>query len=66
MPWMILLLGAIALVLFSQRLTEDVYRLASRLTGALSFLWGFSWAPPSVQLLIASVGSVILVMMRSR
>ena len=59
MIWIILLSTAVSLIILSKRVTEEVHTLAVQATSLISFVWGFAWAPPSAQLVIASlIGSV--------
>lgn len=61
MIWMILLVMGGCLVLWSRKVTEEVHTLAVRATSMISFMWGFAWAPPSIQMVIASIlGSVVI------
>lgn len=65
MLWIILLSVAVSLMFLSKNVAEEVYSLAVRVTSAISFIWGFAWAPPSAQLLIASVlGSMVFFVRR--
>lgn len=60
MVWIILLSTALTFILLSRRHTEEVHTLAMQAASLISFVWGFAWAPPSVQWVLASViGSVV-------
>jgi len=54
MLWFYLLTLAIALVVIGTKLkqTEQVHSIALNCTGLISVTWGFTLAPPSVQLLL--------------
>ncbi|MEO0539050.1 MAG: hypothetical protein AAF215_35005 [Cyanobacteria bacterium P01_A01_bin.123] len=61
MVWITLLMMGGLLVLWSRQVTEEVHTLAVKATSMISFIWGFSWAPPSAQVLLASlIGSMVM------
>lgn len=57
MLWFYLIVLAIALVVIGRRLqkTEQVHSIALNCTGLLSVTWGFTLAPPSIQLLLGFI-----------
>jgi len=54
MLWFYLIVLAIALAVMGKKVqqTEQVHSIAINCTGLLSITWGFTLAPPSVQLLL--------------
>ena len=54
MLWFYLIVLAIALAVIGRKLqkTEQVHSIALNCTGLLSVTWGFTLAPPSIQLLL--------------
>lgn len=61
MVWLVFLGIALSMVAWSRWMQEEVHAIAIQITSLISFIWGYSWAPPSVQLLIASLlGSAVM------
>lgn len=52
--FILLVIGAIAIAL-GLRLKEEVYRLAIVAAGSIALIWGYSWSPSTIQLLLAVV-----------
>ncbi|MEB3356396.1 MAG: hypothetical protein VKK04_06695 [Synechococcales bacterium] len=51
--WAALMGLALGFTLLSQRLREEGLMIAAAFAGLVSFIWGFTWAPPLAQLAIA-------------
>jgi hydrogenase-4 membrane subunit HyfE len=64
MLWCVLLVIALLMAAWSRKVQEDVHAIAAQLTGLISLIWGYSWAPPSVQLIVVSLGSIMLLRWR--
>lgn len=57
MLWTVLIILAAVFWLLGKilRHSDDVHAIAVKTTGLVSLVWGFTWAPPAVQLLIGGV-----------
>lgn len=57
MTWIYLIAIAFFLGILGKALksSEEVHSIAVTVAGLISLLWGFAWAPPSMQLLIGGV-----------